>query len=179
MNPLISWCARACVAAWLMLAGVGVHAEVLTLAQAIARAAEHNNDARLAALAVDGAQAAGLSAAAPPNPTLTLQSFNINRGLGVGSGKLRDKTVDSAVRIDQLIERGGKRELRVANAGHLERAARDDLRDSQRQLRLQVSLAYYDWQAATARLAVLRESAALSDTTVTAARRRLKAGDLA
>jgi len=179
MNPLISWRARACVAVWLMLAGAGVHAEVLTLTQAIARASEHNNDTRLAALAVEGAQAAGLSAAAPPNPTLTLQSFNINRGLGVGSGKLRDKTVDSAVRIDQLIERGGKRELRVANAGHLERAARDDLRDSQRQLRLQVSLAYYDWQAATARLAVLRDSAALSDTTVGAARRRLKAGDLA
>ena len=179
MSPFFSWRTRGCVVAWLMLVGATGHAEVLTLAQAITRAAEHNSDARLAAMAVDGAQAAGLSAAAPPNPTLTLQSFNINRGLGVGSGKLRDKTVDSAVRIDQLIERGGKREQRIANAGHLERAARADLRDSQRQLRLQVSLAYYDWQAATARLAVLRDSAVMSDTTVTAARRRLKAGDLA
>ncbi|MFS2136276.1 TolC family protein [Duganella sp. Dugasp56] len=179
MSPFLLWRVRACAAAWLMMAGSGSHAEVLTLAQAIARSMEHNSDARLAAMAVDSARAAGLSAAAAPNPTLTLQSFNINPGVGIGSGKLREKTIDSAVRIDQLIERGGKRELRVATAGHLERAARDDLREGQRQLRLQVSLAYYDWQAAIARLAVLRDSAALCDATVEAARRRLKAGDLA
>lgn len=179
MNPFFSWRGRSCAVVWLMTACAGGHAEVLTLAQAITRAAEHNSDARLATMAVDAAQAAGLSAAAHPNPTLTIQSFNINPGVGVGGGRLRDKTVDSAVRIDQLIERGGKRALRIATAGHLERAARDDLGDRQRQLRLQVSLAFYDWQAATARLAVLRDSAALSDTTVGAAKRRLKAGDLA
>ncbi|MGV7207225.1 TolC family protein [Oxalobacteraceae bacterium A2-2] len=163
----------------LMLACGACHAEVLTLAQAQQRAAARNTDLRLAALGVEGAAANSTIAGAAPNPVLTVQSANINPGLGVGGGSLRAKTVDSTVRIDQLIERGGKRALRTEAAGHLERAARDDLGDSRRQLSLQVTLAYCDWQAAVARLAVLRDSAALAEAMVTAARRRQQAGDLA
>ena len=51
---------------------------------------------------------------------------------------------DSSVRIDQQIERGGKRALRVDNAQYLEQASRADLADVRRQLKLAVAQAYYD-----------------------------------
>ncbi|HEV7815971.1 MAG TPA: TolC family protein, partial [Janthinobacterium sp.] len=113
-------------------------AQPLSLQQAIRAALEHNPDMRLAALGVAGASANSSIAGAAPNPLLTLQSMNINPGAGVGSGSLRSKTVDSAVRIDQLIERGGKRGLRIDQAAHLEEASRHDMHDTRRQLRLLV-----------------------------------------
>src|SRR5471032_1887738 len=145
-------------------------AQPITLQQAIATALEHNPDLRLSQLGIAGAA---------PNPTLTLQSFNINPNAGVGAGGLRSKTVDSAVRVDQLIERGGKRELRVENAAKLAAASGSDLRETRRQVRLLVSQAYYDLLAADGKLAITRESAQLFDRTVEAARKRQHAGDLA
>src|SRR5471032_1265936 len=148
-----------------LLAALGgaAGAQPITLQQAIASALEHNPDLRLSQLGVEGAAAQQTIAGAAPNPTLTLQSFNINPNAGVGAGGLRSKTVDSAVRVDQLIERGGKR----------------DLRETRRQVRLLVSQAYYDLLAADGKLAITRESAQLFDRTVDAARKRQHAGDLA
>lgn len=154
-------------------------AQPVTLQQAIDTALEHNPDLRLSQLGVEGAAAQQAIAGAAPNPTLTLQSFNINPNAGVGAGGLRSKTVDSAVRVDQLIERGGKRELRVENAAKLAAASGSDLRDTRRQVRLLVSQAYYDLLAADGKLAITRESAQLFDRTVEAARKRQRAGDLA
>jgi cobalt-zinc-cadmium efflux system outer membrane protein len=160
------------------LSGVAA-AEPITLQQAIATALEHNPDLRLSQLGVEGAAAQQTIAGAAPNPTLTLQSFNINPNAGVGAGGLRSKTVDSALRVDQLIERGGKRELRIENANSLAAASGSDLRETRRQVQLLVSQAYYDLLAADARLAITRESAQLFDRTVDAARKRQQAGDLA
>jgi cobalt-zinc-cadmium efflux system outer membrane protein len=159
--------------------GMPAGARPLTLEEAVRIAQERNPDMRLAGLGVEGAGAAATIAGAAPNPVLTLQSFNINPGAGVGAGSLRSKTVDSAVRIDQLIERGGKRGLRLDQAGHLEDAARHDQRDTRRQLRLLVSQAYYQVLAARDRLAITRQSADLFDTSVAAAQKRQRAGDLA
>ncbi|MBA5688621.1 TolC family protein [Rugamonas apoptosis] len=165
----------------LSLAGApqGVRAQALDLRQAAALALAHNIDLRLATLDAASADAAVTVAGAAPNPTLTLQSFNINPHAGVGAGALRDKTVDSAIRVDQLIERGGKRQLRVANAASLATASVQDARDMRRQVLLQVSQAYYDLLAAEDRLVIMDDSARLFDLTVEAARKRLKAGDLA
>ncbi|HJV01852.1 MAG TPA: TolC family protein [Burkholderiaceae bacterium] len=154
-------------------------AQALDLRQAAALALAHNTDLRLATLDAASAEAAVTIAGAAPNPTLTLQSFNINPNAGVGAGSLRNKTVDSAIRVDQLIERGGKRRLRVANADSLAAASAQDARDTRRQVLLQVSQAYYDLLAAEGRLAIMDDSARLFDQTVEAARKRLKAGDLA
>src|SRR5471032_2262870 len=164
-----------------LLAALGgaAGAQPITLQQAIASALEHNPDLRLSQLGVEGAAAQQTIAGAAPNPTLTLQSFNINANAGVGAGGLRSKTVDSAVRVDQLIERGGKRELRVENAAKLAAASGSDLRETRRQVRLLVSQAYYDLLAADGKLAITRESAQLFDRTVEAARKRQHAGDLA
>ena len=120
----------------------------LSLAQAQRLALERNPDLRAALSAVRGAQAATRTADNAPNPVLTLQTMNINPAQGIGSGSLRAKAIDSAIRIDQQIERGGKRELRVRNAQFLEQAARADLGEVRRQLRLAVAQAYYDLLAA-------------------------------
>lgn len=172
-------CACALAACALPAASAQAPARPLTLEEAVQIAQVRNPDMRLAGLGVEGAGAAATIAGAAPNPVLTLQSFNINPGAGVGSGSLRSKTVDSAVRIDQLIERGGKRGLRVEQAGHLEDAARHDQRDTRRQLRLMVSQAYYAVMAARDRLDITRQSADLFDTSVAAATKRQRAGDLA
>lgn len=153
--------------------------DMLSLAQAIEIGLRHNHDVRLATLAVDSAQAAVTAASARPNPSLTLQTANINPKLGIGSGSLRAKTVDTTIRLDQLIERGGKRELRTENAAGLERASRADLDDARRQLRLNLSQAYYDLLAAQEKWRTAIDTVALFDGTVNAAQQRRKAGDLA
>ena len=105
---------------------LSLHAqENLTLVQLQRIALERNHDVRVSALALDSAAAAVTSAAAAPNPMLTVQTMNINPGLGVGAGSLRSKTVDSSVRIDQLLERGGKRDLRRDSALHQAEGARE------------------------------------------------------
>lgn len=165
------------LACW--LAAGPAAAQALHLDEALALAYGRNHDLKSAAIAVDSAAAAVTSAAAAPNPVLTLQTMNINPAAGIGSGPLRSKTVDSAVRVDQLIERGGKRRLRAAAAGQLEQAARFDLADARRQLRRDVAGAYYDLLAAQRRAEIAAESAALADHAMQAAETRRRAGDLA
>lgn len=153
-------------------------ADSLGLEQLQRVALERNHDVRVSALALDSAAAAVTSAAAAPNPMLTVQTMNINPGVGVGAGSLRSKTVDSSVRIDQLLERGGKRDLRRDGALHQEEGAREDVREARRQLRLAVSQAYYDALAAGERQAILDETAQLYQRTVEVAQTQRKAGDL-
>jgi cobalt-zinc-cadmium efflux system outer membrane protein len=93
---------------------------------------------------LQAAQANTLSAGARPNPTLSLGVGAINPSVGVGPGPWRDQFVDSSIRIDQVIERGDRRELRVANARSLETASAEDFSDTFGQQRLALRAAYYD-----------------------------------
>ena len=142
-------------------------------------ALDSNHDLRLALTALRSAQAGVRSADIGPNPLLTLQTININPSQGVGSGPLRGKAVDTTLRIDQQIERGGKRALRVENAQLLEQAARNDLGDVRRQMRLAVAQAYYDLLEAQERRDIVRDTASLYERTREAAVQRRKAGDIA
>ncbi|MGI4849843.1 MAG: TolC family protein [Janthinobacterium lividum] len=151
----------------------------ITLAQALALASQANHDGRLALAMVQNAQAAILVANNAPNPTLTLQTFNINPSQGIGSGGLRRKTVDSTVRLDQLFERGDKRGLRTRNAEQLEQAARADLADSARQLALAVTQSYYNLLAAQEKLRLFDDTTRLFDNALAAAGKRKDAGDIA
>jgi cobalt-zinc-cadmium efflux system outer membrane protein len=166
-----------------LCAGAGAGAQEslgsLHLEQAQRIAIESNPDVRLALASVQAAQAAIQAADTAPNPVLTLQTMNINPSQGIGSGPLRAKAVDSTVRIDQQIERGGKRALRVSNAQYLEQASRADLVEAQRQLRLAVAQAYYDLLAAQEKRDIVRDTANLFGSTLEAARQRRKAGDIA
>jgi cobalt-zinc-cadmium efflux system outer membrane protein len=163
----------------IFLLGISASAQELRLEQAISLAEQHNRDLKLVAIGMDSAAAAVTSAAAAPNPTLTLQTMNISPAAGIGAGGLRSKTVDSTVRIDQVIERGGKRGLRTTAAVRLQEAARADLKDAHRQLRRDVAAAYYDLLAAQERQSISADAAALAENALAAAEQRHKAGDLA
>ena len=117
-------------------ADIPINVEHLYLLDAINSAIEHNHDIKISALSVKTAQAATIIANAAPNPNLTVQTTNINPKQGIGAGNLRDKTVDTTARIDQVIERGDKRELRTENATKLALASNEDLHDAIRQLKL-------------------------------------------
>lgn len=151
----------------------------LTLAHALELALQYNHDLQAGRIAVSSAEAGSTIAGAAPNPTLTIQTANINPRLGVGPGSLRNKTVDSTFRIDQLIERGGKRELRIESAAHLEKASRLDLNDTERQLRQAVNGAYFDLLAAQHKLRISNETRDLFKITMQAANQRKKLGDIA
>lgn len=152
---------------------------LLNIEQAVRIALQDNSDVLLARLGVHAAQAAIQTAGASPNPSLTLGVFGINPSVGVGSGNLRSKTVDSSLRIDQSIERGGKKTLRVQNATALTNAASYDAQEARRQVAIAVRQAFYDLLAAQDRVEITTQSAALAEATISAARKRQQAGDLA
>jgi cobalt-zinc-cadmium efflux system outer membrane protein len=138
-----------------------------------------NREISMARRALDQASADVKVAGQPPNPQFTWSTTNINPRLGVGSGNLRDKTVDSVARIDQVIERGNKLGLRVDTARRLETAAGEDLNDMGRQQVLALRGAYYDLLSAQEKVAIADETAQLFGRTVDAAQIRQRAGDLA
>jgi cobalt-zinc-cadmium efflux system outer membrane protein len=151
----------------------------LTLVQAEQLLRSRNRELQAARRALEAAQANTLSAGARPNPTLSLGVGAISPSAGVGTGPWRDKTVDSSIRIDQLIERGDRRELRVANARSLESASAEDFSDAIRQQRLALRAAYYDLLLAQDKVAIARDTTSLFEGSLRAAELRLKTGDIA
>jgi len=151
----------------------------LNLSEADALLVQKNRELQTARRAVEAAEAQTLSAGQRPNPNLSLSTVNINPNRGIGSGALRDKTVDTTLRLDQLIERGNKRELRVATAKQLQAASGEDLADMLRQQRLALRGSYYELALAQDKLAISAETAELFQRTLAAAELRLKAGDIA
>ncbi|HTQ73360.1 MAG TPA: TolC family protein [Burkholderiales bacterium] len=159
--------------------GQSVDLTALTLMRAEELLQAHNRELQAARRTVEAAGANTISAGARPNPTLSFGVSTINPKEGIGSGPLRDKIVDSSVRIDQIIERGDRRELRLANARSLESASTEDLSDTQRQQRLALRYAYYDLLFAQDKVDIARDTIALFEGSVRAAELRLKAGDIA
>lgn len=171
--------ALAIVAQPLTTFGQSADLPALTLDRAERLLQARNRELQAARRAVEAAQANTLSAGAPPNPTLSLGVSQINPAVGVGSGPYKDKIVDSSIRLDQLIERGEKRELRVATARSLESASTEDLSDTYRQQRLALRSAYYDLLLTQDKLDIARDNASLFEHSLQAAELRLKAGDIA
>jgi cobalt-zinc-cadmium efflux system outer membrane protein len=151
----------------------------LTLVQAEQLLPSRNRELQAARRALEAAQANTLSAGARPNPTLSLGVGAINPSVGVGPGPWRDKFVDSSIRIDQVIERGDRRELRVANARSLETASAEDFSDTFRQQRLALRAAYYDLLLAQDKVDIARDTTSLFEGSLRAAELRLRAGDIA
>jgi cobalt-zinc-cadmium efflux system outer membrane protein len=151
----------------------------LGLADADALLLQKNRELQTARRAVEAAEAVTLSAGQRPNPNLSMGTININPSLGIGSGSLREKAVDTTIRLDQLIERGNKRELRIATAKRLETASGEDLADVLRQQRLAMRGSYYELMLAQDKLAISADTADLFQRTLSAAELRLTAGDIA
>lgn len=151
----------------------------LTLAETERLLATNNRELLSARRAVESAEAQRSIAGARPNATLSLNSSSINTNPGIGAGPLYNKQIDTVIRIDQPFERGNKRELRLDAAAGLERAAQNDSLDALRQQLAAARGAYYDLKQAQEKLGVLGENAQLFASTFSAAKARLKAGDLA
>ena len=160
---------RSLAFAFAILVCVHAAARDLTLADAESLLMENNRELQAARRAVESAEAQKLIAGARPNATLSINSTAIASG----------SKADTVFRIDQPFERGNKRELRLDAAAGLQRAALSDSLDVQRQQLAAVRGAYFDLKLAQERSQVLAETAQLFAGTLSAAQRRLKAGDLA
>ena len=154
-------------------------AQSLTLAAAEARLEAGNREIIAARQLVELAGAGTLLAGAVPNPTVTASMASINASRGIGAGRLQDKQVDSILRIDQLLERGGKRDLRIATADAQVLATQRDLDEIRRQQRLALNVAYFDLKLALEKLQIIRDTARLHEQSVAANQRRFESGDVA
>ena len=147
--------------------------ESLTLSKAFEIARDGNRAIKAAARQVEIASAEVYRANVRPNPTLTGQVGNTQyRQFGIGG-------TDRSVRVDQLVERGGKRELRTRQAQALEQASRWALTDTIRQQRVQLSALYFELAANQDLLDLGKENLAAYQRLIDAAERRRNAGDLA
>ncbi|WP_169732493.1 TolC family protein [Derxia gummosa] len=139
---------------------------------------ERSRDLRAARRDIESAEADTLAARARPNPTLSYDAASISpRNFGAGSPA--DKRIDSTLRLEQPIERGDKRRLRMARADALLDASRADAVGLARDGVARVAGLYYDLAAAQAQAELAAQSAALADTALAAALKRRDAGDLA
>lgn len=126
-----------------------------------------------------GAAADVTAAGQIPNPDVSLNMLSISPWSGYGAGPWKDKKMDTQLRLDQLIERGSKRELRVKSAAARLDAARFDLDDAARQQLGLLRYAYYNLRLAQERLVLAQETAALYGKSAEAGKLRKKAGDIA
>ena len=150
----------------------------LSLPAAEARLAACNREVDAALLARAAAAADVRIASQRPNPSLTLGASNVNPHAGIGAGPLRDKTVDSSVRVEQLVERGGKAVLRVEQARALLAASAADVAEQLRTQRLALRTAFFDLAAAQEKARLQRDFRRIAEASADASRRRFEAGDI-
>lgn len=151
----------------------------LTLSDAEQMWYRQNREIKLARDQVAGADADTLTAAQRPNPQLSVNAGSIDIGHN-GGPVVRRVTDDSdiVVRIDQTLERGNKRELRMRTADLRLDAAKHETANITRQGRISLLQAYYDLQLAQEQLRIAQDNARLFDDTLAAASLRLSAGDI-
>ncbi|MDZ5460661.1 TolC family protein [Azohydromonas lata] len=152
-------------------------AAALTPAAVAERVPLCHPDVLAAERALGGAAADVVTAGQRPNPTLGLGAGNLGRNMGAGS--LWNKAFDHQVRVDQLVERGGKPRLRVATAQAQRDAATADVFEARRQATAATLRTFHDLAAALARREELAASVALNDSSLQAFEQRVKSGDAA
>jgi len=129
---------------------------------------------------VDLARAQRLTASVRPNPTLTLggEQFNLNHSgqdLTTTSPTASQRTY--TFRIDQLFERGRKRQLRTEAADFQLQAAEAQVLDTIRTQHLQLRQAFYTAVLARENVRVAVENLDLTTATECLIQVRVKAGD--
>ncbi len=150
----------------------------LGLAEAEKLLLEANPSILQARAAVAGARAGIDIAGARPNPVVTASVTSINPARN-GSGGYWERPVDNVLRVDQLIERGDKRDLRLVAADRNLAATGADLDNTIRLARIELAGAWLDLRAARDIRRIADENAALARRAADAAETRGKAGDLA
>ncbi|MFC4422864.1 TolC family protein [Cupriavidus pampae] len=150
----------------------------LTLAQARLDAQRCNRDIISARRTEEASQADIEIASQRPNPVLSVGVANINQTYGIGSGNLRNKTMDSTFRVDQTIETANKGNLRVDAARKSSVAAGEQVQAVAAQQLGAVDQAWYEAVVSQERVEVLNEMVGLYGRTQQANEVRLKAGDV-
>ncbi len=145
---------------------------------AIERLVRCNADVRLAFAQLESARAERLIAGQIPNPQASFGAASINPQKGIKSGN-QDYQVDWLARIDQLIERGGKRDLRIAQADSGLLASRWQSADTMRTALLALSHAWSELWAAQERESLLDGTLVDFRRIEEVSRIRFNAGDIA
>jgi cobalt-zinc-cadmium efflux system outer membrane protein len=152
----------------------------LSMAEARRTAFERNWDFLAARSGVDEASAQLMVAREFPNPTLSLSTSRIGsheNGTVAGNG-FWNRSYDTIVALNQLVEIGGKRRDRQASAGAGVAGAKARFREVRRQLDQGVARAYVGALLAEERARALGESAGMLQHEADIAQVRLKAGDI-
>lgn len=152
----------------------GIDPVLLRLETAIDNALDANLDIIAARNALRSAAAGVRSANTSPNPVFSFGATSLTPGRQMMPGV--SQTGDDVFRIDQPIERGGKRRARVATARDALAAAGSDVVDTRRQVRAEVTDAWYNLVSAEKRLALYEGIAQSYRQSQTLAERRLQAG---
>ncbi|MFA6041208.1 MAG: TolC family protein [Methylophilus sp.] len=157
----------------------------LTLVDAKNLLIQYNKELSLAKEAIEAANADKSIANQKTNPTLTLSSRNFsfnhygNRNPSNNSNSIGDQTLDNTIQINQLIERGDKRNLRTMSAEDAINAAKFDFDDTVRQNNKSLESAYFDLVLAQETVKIQQETINLYENSLKANELRLKAGDIA
>jgi len=131
LTVLVAWLAKGTLGALAATAGPPVDIEHLTLTTAEQLFLAHSRELLAAKRAVDAARADQVAAAQRPNPQLSLSVSSIPpRNTAGFGGPVWEKGVNTVVGMTQLIERGGKRELRTEAAQRVTEATQNDLVDT-------------------------------------------------
>jgi len=113
---------------------------VITIDQAVDEALQNNLDLLAQRVELTIAEARLVAARLRPNPVLSLSGDHLDV-LGTGFDEINvGGPPEIASRVDFPIERGGKRQLRVATANYATEIAKTRLLDAIRRLRLDVTL---------------------------------------
>ena len=150
----------------------------LTKDDALARLLQCNRDIVDAKRAFIANETGLITAGETQNPILTLGIGEFNPKLGIGPGSVFDKTIDSSIRYEQLIERGGKRDLRIKSSQSLIAGSQQDILEAQRLQSTQLFKAMVDLAAAHQKIGLLSEVVSLYQDTLQANNIRTQKGDL-
>ena len=154
----------------------------LTLADAQRMALERSWDLLAAAAGVNAATAQKIISHEFPNPTLSLYSSLINvdnlpNSTTAGNG-IWDRSYDTIVAVNQLLEIGGKRRRRQESAQAGFESAKAQFLDAKRTLDLGVARAYIAAAQAEESVRVLMQSAGTLRQEAALAQVRFKAGEI-
>jgi cobalt-zinc-cadmium efflux system outer membrane protein len=146
----------------------------LSLADALRIAEERSPAMASARAAVAMASADQVAASTRPNPAFTFNSegYGSNTQVGFWNGQ------EMALRVDQEIERGGRRGLRTEAADAAQRSARASAADQRRRLLLDVRRTYFQLVLARADQETARVSLDEMDKVIAVNRVRLEQGEI-
>ena len=146
----------------------------ISVDQAVREALDRNLNLLAERFNIRTADAAILTASLKPNPVVTVSLMRPDQAL-VDAGI---SPYEQIFRTDYVLERGGKRERRVDQAGLSKTVAELQLLNTTRTLVLDVESAYTDVQLAKLNLALARDNLTAFNNVVQVNTDRVRAGDL-